>query len=175
MYPRVLEAKVPPPYLATWCFHYFSNQKNIDTSIFYIHFQQAFWCFNIDLSISLTEPLVWNRTVFQYIQVLDESESGQMMWEKWNVHNLMYIVYLSQTMWNHAKKSTKNRPTSLTSHWTPVEMVHNGPRLCKHKCVFLCCKKILRYPKTQGKIDLRNESGRPMKVKVVGEVSEKWN
>ena len=25
---------------------------------------------------------------------------------------------------------------------------------------------------TQGKIDLRNESGRPMKVKVVGEVSE---
>ena len=27
--------------------------------------------------------------------------------------------------------------------------------------------------KTQGKIDLRNESGRPMKVKVVGEVSEK--
>ena len=29
--------------------------------------------------------------------------------------------------------------------------------------------------KTQGKIDLRNESGRPMKVKVVGEVSEKWN
>ena len=27
--------------------------------------------------------------------------------------------------------------------------------------------------RTQGKIDLRNESGRPMKVKVVGEVSEK--
>ena len=27
--------------------------------------------------------------------------------------------------------------------------------------------------KTQGKIDLRNESGRPMKVKVVGGVSEK--
>ena len=26
---------------------------------------------------------------------------------------------------------------------------------------------------TQGKIDLRNKSGRPMKVKVVGEVSEK--
>ena len=32
----------------------------------------------------------------------------------------------------------------------------------------------ITYPgKTQGKIDLRNESGRPMKVKVVGEVSEK--
>ena len=30
-----------------------------------------------------------------------------------------------------------------------------------------------KYDKTQGKIDLRNESGRPMKVKVVGEVSEK--
>ena len=28
---------------------------------------------------------------------------------------------------------------------------------------------------TQGKIDLRNESGRPMKVKVVREVSEKRN
>ena len=32
---------------------------------------------------------------------------------------------------------------------------------------------ILATSKTQGKIDLRNESGRPMKVKVVGEVSEK--
>ena len=32
-----------------------------------------------------------------------------------------------------------------------------------------------RQGRTQGKIDLRNESGRPMKVKVVGEVSEKWN
>ena len=30
-----------------------------------------------------------------------------------------------------------------------------------------------RCDRTQGKIDLRNESGRPMKVKVVGEVSEK--
>ena len=30
-----------------------------------------------------------------------------------------------------------------------------------------------QYYMTQGKIDLRNESGRPMKVKVVGEVSEK--
>ena len=29
------------------------------------------------------------------------------------------------------------------------------------------------FDMTQGKIDLRNESGRPMKVKVVGEVSEK--
>ena len=29
------------------------------------------------------------------------------------------------------------------------------------------------YVRTQGKIDLRNESGRPMKVKVVGGVSEK--
>ena len=32
---------------------------------------------------------------------------------------------------------------------------------------------IIQAHKTQGKIDLRNESGRPMKVKVVGEVSEK--
>ena len=30
-----------------------------------------------------------------------------------------------------------------------------------------------KHVMTQGKIDLRNESGRPMKVKVVGEVSEK--
>ena len=36
---------------------------------------------------------------------------------------------------------------------------------------FYTCKKLVF--KTQGKIDLRNESGRPMKVKVVGEVSEK--
>ena len=35
-------------------------------------------------------------------------------------------------------------------------------------------KGVCKYM-TQGKIDLRNESGRPMKVKVVGEVSEKWN
>ena len=42
--------------------------------------------------------------------------------------------------------------------------------LCYHVIMFLCY-----HVKTQGKIDLRNESGRPMKVKVVGEVSEKWN
>ena len=33
--------------------------------------------------------------------------------------------------------------------------------------------KYIKMVRTQGKIDLRNESGRPMKVKVVGEVSEK--
>ena len=36
----------------------------------------------------------------------------------------------------------------------------------------LCILSRIMY-KTQGKIDLRNESGRPMKVKVVGGVSEK--
>ena len=38
---------------------------------------------------------------------------------------------------------------------------------------FKFIKQNIFYGKTQGKIDLRNESGRPMKVKVVGEVSEK--
>ena len=33
--------------------------------------------------------------------------------------------------------------------------------------------RMICHNRTQGKIDLRNESGRPMKVKVVGEVSEK--
>ena len=33
------------------------------------------------------------------------------------------------------------RPTSLISHWFPVEMVHNGPKLCKRKRFFLCCIK----------------------------------
>ena len=44
------------------------------------------------------------------------------------------------------------------------------------KCHFLSSwfeKKTYKGYMTQGKIDLRNESGRPMKVKVVGEVSEK--
>ena len=40
------------------------------------------------------------------------------------------------------------------------------------KIIFLC---FLFQFMTQGKIDLRNESGRPMKVKVVREVSEKRN
>ena len=31
-------------------------------------------------------------------------------------------------------------PTSLISHWFPVEMVHNGPKLCKRRRHFLCCK-----------------------------------
>ena len=39
--------------------------------------------------------------------------------------------------------------------------------------VFLLQSVVLFVGRTQGKIDLRNESGRPMKVKVVGEVSEK--
>ena len=31
-------------------------------------------------------------------------------------------------------------PTSLISHWFPVEMVHNGPKLSKRRRPFLCCK-----------------------------------
>ena len=43
-------------------------------------------------------------------------------------------------MWNHAKKSMKQleRPTSLISHWFPMEMVDNGPKLYKRKRFFLC-------------------------------------
>ena len=37
----------------------------------------------------------------------------------------------------------------------------------------MICFEITITYMTQGKIDLRNESGRPKKVKVVGEVSEK--
>ena len=53
-------------------------------------------------------------------------------------------------MWNHAKKSMKHlkRPTSLISHWLPVEMVHNGPKLCKRKRVATRCKifqEVSRY------------------------------
>ena len=67
----------------------------------------------------------------------DESESGQMVPEK--VKWAWYDVYLSQTMWNQTKKSLKQlkRPNSLISHWFPVEMVHNGPKLCKRKRFFL--------------------------------------
>ena len=51
-------------------------------------------------------------------------------------------------MWNHAKKSMKQlkRPTSLISHWFPVEMVQNRPNLCKHKLFFICRKIFKRYP-----------------------------
>ena len=40
------------------------------------------------------------------------------------------------------KKSMKQlkRPTLLISHWFPVEMVHNVPKLYKRKRFFLCCK-----------------------------------
>ena len=42
-------------------------------------------------------------------------------------------------MWNHAKNSMKQlkQPTSLISHWFPVEMVHNGPKLCKINAIIL--------------------------------------
>ena len=44
----------------------------------------------------------------------------------------------------------------------------------QYSCLFVFGKQYsLVLLTTQGKIDLRNESGRPMKVKVVGEVSEK--
>ena len=44
-----------------------------------------------------------------------------------------------------------------------------------HILIFFMMIKEDKESMTQGKIDLINESGRPMKVKVVGEVSEKWN
>ena len=42
-----------------------------------------------------------------------------------------------------------------------------------HKPIKAIFSNSLEESMTQGKIDLRNESGRPMKVKVVREVSEK--
>ena len=48
-----------------------------------------------------------------------------------------------------------------------------APNLKNLKKWVLCAGYVIDHHKTQGKIDLRNESGRPMKVKVVGEVSEK--
>ena len=39
--------------------------------------------------------------------------------------------------------------------------------------IFFFTRSTVEAIKTQGKIDLRNEFGRSMKVKVVGEVSEK--
>ena len=77
----------------------------------------------------------------------DESESGQMVPEK--VNWAWYDVYLSQTMWNQTKKSLKQlkRSNSLISHWFPVEMVHNGPKLIKRKRFFLRLNFFLMYPR----------------------------
>ena len=47
------------------------------------------------------------------------------------------------------------RPTSLISHWLPVEMVHNGPKLCKRKLFFPVAIFFKRYP------DMPYESWRP--------------
>ena len=45
----------------------------------------------------------------------------------------------------------KKAHSALISHWFPVEMVHNGPKLCKRKSFFLCWG----YP------DMPYESWRP--------------
>ena len=52
---------------------------------------------------------------------------------------------------------------AYTKTWTnkDTKIMRTSVKPCSHS------------DRTQGKIDLRNESGRPMKVKVVGEVSEK--
>ena len=59
----------------------------------------------------------------------------------WNKPNLLICCISTTIMWNHAKNSMKHlklkRPTALISHWFPVEMVHNGPKLCKRKRFFL--------------------------------------
>ena len=39
-------------------------------------------------------------------------------------------------------ETAQKRPTSLISHWFPVEMVHIGPKLFKRKGFFLCCKNM---------------------------------
>ena len=48
-------------------------------------------------------------------------------------------------MWNHAKNSMKQlkRPTSLISHCLPVNIVQNGPKLCKRKRVASACNFFL--------------------------------
>ena len=71
------------------------------------------------------------------------SKVGWKWSEKHRKSEISLIWCISTTnnaMWNHAKNSMKQlkRPTSLISHWFPVEMVHNGLKLCKR--FFLCYK-----------------------------------
>ena len=64
------------------------------------------------------------------------------------------------------------RPLCKQTHVEPAvyRIQHNVTSVSK---ILIELKRNTRFDRTQGKIDLRNESGRPMKVKVVGEVSEK--
>ena len=53
--------------------------------------------------------------------------------------SIIWCISITNNVKSCKKKSMKQlkRPTSLISHWFPVEMVHNGPKLCKRKRFFL--------------------------------------
>ena len=60
----------------------------------------------------------------------------------------MYIYHKQCEIMQKKSMKQLKRSTSLISHWFPVEMVHNGPKLCKRKRCFLCCKnfqEVSRY------------------------------
>ena len=52
----------------------------------------------------------------------------------------MYIYHKQCEIMQKKSMKQLERPTSLISHWFPMEMVHVGPKLCKRKRFFLCCK-----------------------------------
>ena len=91
--------------------------------------------------IAESDDYVW---VWQLIRstIGLSSKVGWKWSEKCRKSEVNLIWCISTT--NNAKSMKQLKgPTSLI-HWFPVEMVHNGPKLCKHKRVFLCCK--LMYP-----------------------------
>ena len=80
-----------------------------------------------------------------------------------------------EKLWNQKKSKAiediliRCELPSATLAWKSLLKATEGPKSISPTGNDLPCTD----DKTQGKIDLRNESGRPMKVKVVGEVSEK--
>ena len=69
---------------------------------------------------------------------LGTSQADPWKWKWWSCAEKSLL----QTMGHHAKNSMKylKQPTSMISHWFPVEKVHNGPKLCKCKLFSFCCQ-----------------------------------
>ena len=70
----------------------------------------------------------------------------KLLWETVGNSEMNIIWCISQTMWNQTKNSMKQlkQLISLASHWFSVEIIQNGPDLCKRKRIFLKLENLSR-------------------------------
>ena len=110
---------------ATICWHGCENDENINERL---ETRKRYLRRSVSMSAGSSPKVGWK---WKWSNGVGKSEMS-----------IIWCISITNNVKSNKKKSMKQlkRPNSLISHWFSVEMVHNGPKLCKRKRFFLCCK-----------------------------------